>query len=108
MDGVVDMLEEISQLKGVNSLVITDESGSPMEFPGTIDDDECSAITAFVGTGVNGLADILDLDDFKIMSMSHGDGAIIVCPVGDLYLGVMLSESRNLFKIETKINEILN
>ena len=108
MEGIADIVEEIATLNGVTGLIITDESGSPMEFPGIDEDDEKAAITAFVGGGVNSLADILDLEGCKSISMNYDGGAMIVCPIGDIYLGVTLSEGKKLFKIEAKITEILS
>jgi predicted regulator of Ras-like GTPase activity (Roadblock/LC7/MglB family) len=107
VDYLTDLIDEIKVIQGVKSLVITDDSGTPMDFPGVEEDDESAAVTAFVGNGINSLADKLDLDDFKSMSMAYEGGSMIVCPIGELYVGIMLSVTRNLFKIESKINDIL-
>lgn len=96
------------ELNGVDSIVLTDESGSPFELPGVSEDDEKAAIAAFVGSGVNHIAGTLDLEDFQSMTMSYEDGAFLVYPVGSLYIGMTLSESKKLFKIESKINQVLS
>ena len=108
MSEISALIEEIRSISTVTSVVITDENGSPVDFQGVDEDDEKAAITAFLGTGVNGIADLLDLDSFQSMTMSHEDGGLIICPIGDFFLGIILSENKQLFKIELKINEILN
>lgn len=108
MNDITELVEGINTLQGVQGVVLTDESGSPMELPGVEEDDEKAAIAAFIGSGVNSIAETLDLDEFHSMSMNYKDGAMIVYPVGSLYLGIIISETKKLFKVESKINEILN
>ena len=43
MEEIEEVVESISGLGGVESLILTDESGSPMEFPGVEEDDEKAA-----------------------------------------------------------------
>ena len=108
MSEISALIEDIKSISTVTSIVITDENGTPVDFQGVDEDDEKAAVTAFLGSGVNSIAGILDLDSFQSMTMSHENGGMIICPIGDYYLGVIVSESKQLFKIELKINEILN
>ena len=105
---IADIVEDLSNLSDIDSIVLTDESGSPIELPGVEEDDEKAAIAAFVGSGVSHIADTLDLDEFHSMTMTHDSGIFMVYPIGTLYLGVVLSENKKVFKIESKINQILN
>ena len=108
MRDISEVIEKMIELEGVDKVVITDESGSPYEFDGVEEDEEKAAVAAFIGAGIRNISETLDLDEFQSMTMSYNDGSMILYPVGDLFLGVFLQETKKLFKTESKINEILN
>lgn len=108
MGDIAEIVEDLTSVSDIESIVLTDESGSPIELPGVEEDDEKAAIAAFVGSGISHIADTLDLDEFQSMTMTHESGVFMVYPIGTLYLGVVLSETKKVFKIESKINQILS
>ena len=107
MKDIDEIIEEISSISNVEQIVLTDESGSPFELEGLVEDEEKAAIAAFIGGGINSMSNTLDLDDFQSMNMQHENGTFMLYPVGSLFLGLHLKDPKILSKTKAKIDTIL-
>ena len=105
-----DILKEISDIKGVNAVVVVGRDGFVIESVGHMPNANLDVLGASIASSINGIVELgteLNVGNFSDMFVTF-KGAMIMCfPVGDAICGIAGEDASTLGLIRHKTHKLV-
>ena len=101
------LLKELSELSEVAAVAAADDTGSYLAGMNVDDADEFAAILTFIGRSGMTIEDLLGLDELSFISLSGKNSKLIVHKIHEYFVGIRLSKTAVISKLEAKINKLV-
>ena len=105
-----DILQEISEIKGVNAVVVVGRDGFVIESVGYMPSANLDVLGAAVASVINGISDMgteLKVGDFSDLFVTYKAAMIMCFPVGDAICGIAGEDASTLGLIRHKTHKLI-
>lgn len=105
-----DILQEISEIKGVNAVVVVGRDGFVIESVGHMPNANLDVLGAAIASAINGIAEMgteLKVGDFSDLFVTYKAAMIMCFPVGDAICGIAGDDASALGMIRHKTHKLI-
>jgi predicted regulator of Ras-like GTPase activity (Roadblock/LC7/MglB family) len=105
-----DILHEISEIKGVNAVVVVGRDGFVIESVGHMPNANLDVLGAAVATAIHGITEMgaeLKVGDFSDLFVTFKTAMIMCFPVGDAICGIAGEDASTLGMIRHKTHKLI-
>lgn len=105
-----DILQEISEIKGVNAVVVVGRDGFVIESVGHMPNANLDVLGAAVASAINGITEMgteLNVGHFADLFVTFKSAMIMCFPVGDAICGIAGEDSSTLGLIRHKTHKLV-
>jgi predicted regulator of Ras-like GTPase activity (Roadblock/LC7/MglB family) len=105
-----DVLQEISEIKGVNAVVVVGRDGFVIESVGHMPNANLDVLGAAIATAIHGIAEMgteLNVGSFADLFVTFKSAMIMCFPVGDAICGIAGEDASALGLIRHKTHKLI-
>lgn len=107
LNWITNTVNELARLPGVAEVVAADDAGGYLAGVNNPDPDEFAAVVAFTGRSAMTTGEILAMDELRTVSLMGKKHKLLVYNLPPVMLGVRLTETAIVSKLESRIQEML-